>query len=184
MAASGVFLIELAKGDFKFSAAHFTILGEREAELLHGHNYAVSVGLEARSLDALGFVVEFGDVKKIIRALCAQLDERVLIPGDNPFVTGSFEDDPAEIRFADRRYQIPRADVLVLPIRNTTTEAFALYLWQRMADSFSDPRLEALSVGVEESRGQRATFRAPLPRRARIRTRGARTIVSSPSPDL
>lgn len=179
MSEGGRFFIELAKGDFKFSAAHFTILGEREAELLHGHNYAVSVGLEARDLDALGFVVEFGGVKDVIRELCAQLDERVLIPGKNPYVTGAYDADPVEIRFAERCYQLPRNDVLVLPILNTTTEAFALYLWQRMADRFEDPRLESLVVGVEESRGQRALYKAPL----RV-GRGAEAVLSGQAAEL
>ena len=36
------FSIRLAKEDFKFSVAHFTIFGPGHAEPLHGHNYNVA----------------------------------------------------------------------------------------------------------------------------------------------
>jgi 6-pyruvoyltetrahydropterin/6-carboxytetrahydropterin synthase len=170
MSVGDGFRIELAKGDFKFSAAHFTILGERAAEPLHGHNYTVSVTLEGRQLDPLGFLLEFGAAKQVVRELCAELDERFLLPARNPYLRGSFDADPVVLIFADRRYQLPRSDVVVLPIENTTSEALAHYLWGRLMQHFTDPRLDRLTVCVEETPGQRAGYQAQLPRPKAART--------------
>ena len=48
------FRIVLAKEDFKFSAAHFTLFPGGRAELLHGHNYRVRVELAGSELDEEG----------------------------------------------------------------------------------------------------------------------------------
>ena len=45
------YVLRLAKEDFKFSAAHFTLFGPDEAELLHGHNYQVEVEMVGYALD-------------------------------------------------------------------------------------------------------------------------------------
>jgi 6-pyruvoyl-tetrahydropterin synthase len=56
MPSTGRFHIELAKEDFKFSAAHFTLFGPDAAERLHGHNYRVTVAVEGEELDARGLL--------------------------------------------------------------------------------------------------------------------------------
>ena len=56
----------------KFSAAHFVAFdGFREP--LHGHNYTVAAQIGAQSLQQDGYVVDFGDVKKILRQICRRL---------------------------------------------------------------------------------------------------------------
>src|SRR5690349_25133518 len=70
--------VVVAKDYLKFAAAHFIAYpGFREP--LHGHNYQVSVKVEA-DLGPDGYVLDFGLVKRIAKALCAELDERVLVP--------------------------------------------------------------------------------------------------------
>ena len=72
--------LRLAKEDFAFAAAHFTLFPDAAAERLHGHNYRVRVELSGAALDALGFLVPVAPVKARVRAICATLDERILIP--------------------------------------------------------------------------------------------------------
>ena len=46
---AGRFTVRLAKQDFKFSAAHFTLFPDGTAELLHGHNFQVAVAVAETS---------------------------------------------------------------------------------------------------------------------------------------
>ena len=53
----------------KFSAAHFVAFhGFREP--MHGHNYTVGARIGARQLQPDGYVIDFGDVKKVLRQIC------------------------------------------------------------------------------------------------------------------
>lgn len=164
--ADGRFTIALAKEDFKFSCAHFTLFGTEEAELLHGHNYQVRLEVEGTSLDELGILIDFGRAKSAVRTLCAELDSRTLIPIDSPLLaiaaTGDGVDASVEVRYDTRRYVFPREDVLLLPLVNTTVELLARWLWQRLAEILTDPPLVALAVEVSETAGQSCRFRAAL----------------------
>ena len=66
---SGDFSLSCAKEDFKFSSAHFVSHGGGR-EMLHGHNYRVYVSLQGTSLGAEGVVMDFSELKRVVRALC------------------------------------------------------------------------------------------------------------------
>ncbi|CAE7779879.1 queD [Symbiodinium pilosum] len=71
--------VAVALQDMKFSAAHFVAFdGFREP--LHGHNYTVGARIGSRRLQADGYVVDFGDLKKVIRRICKEMDQRTLLP--------------------------------------------------------------------------------------------------------
>lgn len=154
--------IDLQKEDFKFSAAHFLIFPDGSAERLHGHNYRVFVEVEGR-LSPQGLVIDFKRVKPLVRAICAELDERLLIPGEHPVLTAEERPDGVvEIQYRDRYYAAPHEDVLVLPINNTSSENLAAYvgrlLRERLRERFGDHALHRLRVAVEETSGQRGVF--------------------------
>lgn len=155
--------ISIQKDYLKFSAAHFLIFPDGSAERLHGHNYKVFVDLHTQ-LDAHGLVVNFKEIKPLVRGLCDELDERVLIPGKHPVLTVAPDSDPANlvIRYRERRYSIPRDEVLVLPIGNSSAENLAAWfgrtLRDRMCRQWPNLRIVKLSVGVEETTGQRGTW--------------------------
>jgi len=76
---SSSYSVEVESVDFKFAAAHFVAYaGFREK--LHGHNYTAKVRLDGQRLNQDGYVLDFGDVKKVTRAACRDLNERFLIP--------------------------------------------------------------------------------------------------------
>jgi len=157
--------MQLAKEDFKFSAAHFTVFDRRRAELLHGHNYRVRVELSGASLDEDGFLVDLDRVKTCVRAACHDLDELTLVPGESPYVTVDEDGDRVTIGFADRRYELPREDVRVLPLRNVTIEALAEHLWRELRTGLGPgpfDRIDRLEVVVEETDGQRCAYAARL----------------------
>ncbi len=64
--------------DFSFSAAHAIRGHTRGCQNLHGHNYRVRVHLRAERLDQLGMVLDFSDLKAIVREILGPFDHRVL----------------------------------------------------------------------------------------------------------
>src|SRR5438046_9479277 len=84
-AARGEYRVVVEKDYLKFSAAHF-IAYKGFREPLHGHNYQVSVAISAR-VGPDGYVLDFGVVKAVTKAVCAELDEPVLIHGERHCLT-------------------------------------------------------------------------------------------------
>lgn len=156
------FRIRLAKEDFKFSAAHFTLFPDGTAELLHGHNYRVSVEIAGPTLNAAGLLIDFAAAKLAIRAACAALDERVLVPVQARDLVISDEAGSTEVGFAERRYRFPSADLALLPLQNSSIELLSRWLWETLAPVFrGTPALE-LTVWVEETAGQSCGYTASL----------------------
>lgn len=61
-----------------FAAGH-ALRGYRgKCENVHGHNYRVQVTVEGGELDAIGMLVDFGEVKKLIRGVVARLDHQFI----------------------------------------------------------------------------------------------------------
>jgi len=154
--------IEVDKPYLSFSVAHFLIFPDGSAERLHGHNYRVYVEVEAQ-LSRFGLVIDFKHIKPIVRALCDELDEHWVVPGEHAELRHStLEDGSIEVRYRERVYRAPAEDVLVLPINNTSAENFASYvgreLRRRLEEAFEDLSLQRMRVAVEETPGQRGVY--------------------------
>ena len=146
-------------GALRFSAAHFATFGG-DCEPLHGHNYAVRVEVEG-ALTADAWVMDFGQLRAMVGALCEELDHRFLLPQDSPHLSLALSDAACEIRFGDRRYVMPRGDVAPLPIDNSTAERLAEWLALRLADDLRGrgaANLTSVAVTVEEAPGQSASY--------------------------
>jgi 6-pyruvoyltetrahydropterin/6-carboxytetrahydropterin synthase len=154
--------IFIEKDYLKFSAAHFLIFPDGSAERLHGHNYKVTVTLETE-LDEHGLVVNFKEIKPMVRRICDELDEHLLIPGLHPVLTAKPVDaGQMEIRYLERRYLIPADEVIVLPIGNSSAENlatwFARELRSRMRVEWPHLQVIELRVSVEETPGQQGIY--------------------------
>lgn len=156
--------VTLAKEDFKFSAAHFTLFPDGTAELLHGHNYQVALEVSGRRLDEFGLLVDFARVKGLVRRLCAELDSRTLIPEHSPHLELRRLEGAVEVGFGRRLYRLPEDDVLLLPLTNSSIELLARLFWQRLAAELArwDPPLDTLAVTVAETAGQGCRYEAAL----------------------
>lgn len=154
----GRFRLVLTKEDFKFSVAHFTVFGADEAEPLHGHNYRVEVELEGDTLDDQGLLADIAAVKARIRALCAELDDFILIPRDSGLVEVLEEESSTEVRYGGRVYRFPSSEVRILPLANTTMELFATWFWDHLAPELPTDRIDHLAVTVEETAGQKCRY--------------------------
>lgn len=154
--------IFIEKDYLKFSAAHFLIFPDGSAERLHGHNYKVTVTVETE-LDAHGLVVNFKEIKPMVRRICDELDEHLLIPGKHPVLRATPVDGgQMEICYLERRYLIPQDEVIVLPIGNSSAENlatwFARELRERMRSQWPQLHVLRLQVSVEETPGQQGIY--------------------------
>jgi 6-pyruvoyltetrahydropterin/6-carboxytetrahydropterin synthase len=152
--------ITVARAEHKFSCAHMTVFPDGRKERLHGHNYTVSVAID---LGAVGFehLIDFGAIKRAVAAECAEWRERTLLAAESPRLERlRREAGEVEIVLCGQRYVFPEADVLLLPIDNTTTEALA-ELWCDRLGARLRPTLRGsvalgLEVRIDESPGQGA----------------------------
>ncbi len=168
------FAIRLAKQDFKFSVAHFTIFGPRRAEPLHGHNYRLALEVEGDAVDDLGLLADCDRLKRVARAACAALDDKVLLPESSPHLAVGRSGGTVGVRFAGRDYRFPAEEVLLLPLANVTMELLARWAWERLARVAKGGGLRTLAVEIEETPGQLCRYCAPLapsrPARSRAKT--------------
>ncbi len=170
------FSIRLAKEDFKFSVAHFTIFGPGHAEPLHGHNYRLALEVEGEAVDELGLLADCARLKRAARAACAALDDRLLLPESSPHLAigrsgGETSGKPGgtiAVRFVEREYRFPADEVLLLPLANVTMELLARWAWERLAKVARGGAVRSLMIEIEETPGQLCRYRAALaaPRRA------------------
>ena len=66
--------------DFTFAASHVldTLPVTHKCSRMHGHNYIVRVELETAQLDDNGFVMDYGELTRIVQPLISELDHRHL----------------------------------------------------------------------------------------------------------
>jgi 6-pyruvoyltetrahydropterin/6-carboxytetrahydropterin synthase len=61
-----------------FSSAHALRGYKGKCENLHGHNYRVQITLGGPRLDTIGLLVDFTELKRILRGIIAGLDHQFL----------------------------------------------------------------------------------------------------------
>jgi len=159
---SPTFTLRLAKEDFKFSVAHFTIFGEGRAEPLHGHNYRLALELEGEALDETGLLADCDRFKRAARSVCAMLDDKVLLAAKSPHVEIVVEEGSLVASFAERLYRIPEDETLRLPLANVSMELLARWAWEHLAREAGGTAVRVLTVEIEETPGQLCRYRAPL----------------------
>ncbi|HEV2671678.1 MAG TPA: 6-carboxytetrahydropterin synthase [Gemmatimonadales bacterium] len=163
MGTRGEFTVSITKEDLVFAAAHFITFAGHRCEKLHGHNYRASLRVAGGLEQDSWFVVDFSAVKKVMRALTAELDHRVLLPRDNPKLAIAEKNGSVHVAFDGQpRYVFPAGDCVILPIPNTTVEMLAQYLAGRVRNELHAMHLKTIEVEVEENFGQSASYRETL----------------------
>ncbi|NNJ09147.1 6-carboxytetrahydropterin synthase [Chloroflexales bacterium ZM16-3] len=158
-----IYQVSVSKDYTVFCAGHFVTYDGDHCELLHGHNYRAAARLTG-GLNDDQMVFDFVTLKRRLRAICDQLDHRMLLPRDNPLLQVVADATSVTVRYKHKTYVFPREDVLILPISNTTAELLAHWIAQQLvADVRARGALvELLEVDVEETFGQSATCRCNL----------------------
>jgi len=158
------FEVYVSKDSFKFNAAHF-IAYRGFRERLHGHNYRVSVRMEG-PVGSDGYVVDFGDIKRAARDVCASLNERVIVPMLSDVIATRIEDGQVHMTCEDgTRFTFPEADCVLLDIRHSSAEELAAYVGERLKAALpilGERGVTVLEVGVAEAPSQEARFRIEL----------------------
>jgi 6-pyruvoyl-tetrahydropterin synthase len=158
------FSIQVSKENLKFSAAHFIAYpGFREP--LHGHNYQVGVKVEG-ALGAAGYVLDFGLIKKLLKAIVDRLDERTIIPTRSDCLEIAREGDRVRVRYEHDEFVFPASDVAMLEIAHSSAEELARFVWDELCAALrahdATAGVIALEVSVAEGPGQAAHYRCAL----------------------
>lgn len=157
-----IFSLKVYKEYFNFASAHFMLFEDGTREPIHGHNYRVKVAGKSKSLKN-DMVLDFLDIKPVVRKICDSLDHKVLIPKQSPLIEIYEKDDNNyEMRTQDGSFfSFPKSDCLLLPILNSSVERIAEYLAMLIKEEVYKQfnfTFETLEVEVEETIGQSATI--------------------------
>jgi 6-pyruvoyltetrahydropterin/6-carboxytetrahydropterin synthase len=109
----------LVRVEADFSAAHFLSHYRGKCERLHGHNYRVLLWARGTELDEGGMLLDFGELKAVLRRICASLDHSNL--NENPV----FQNDPSAERIA--RYVFEQAEQFLPPVEAGLLHAAEVY---------------------------------------------------------
>jgi dihydroneopterin triphosphate aldolase (PTPS-III) / 6-pyruvoyltetrahydropterin synthase len=158
------FSIHVTKENLKFLAAHFIAYpGFREP--LHGHNYQVGVRVEGR-LDANGYVLDFGLIKKVTKEIADRLDERTIIPANSDCLRIERSGDELSVSYGSDRFAFPVSDVAILPIAHSSVEELAHYVWNQLRDALQArdalSGVVSIEISVAEGPGQAAIYREEI----------------------
>jgi 6-pyruvoyltetrahydropterin/6-carboxytetrahydropterin synthase len=155
---SSQFKVRVTKDSLVFSAGHFITFNGDHCERIHGHNYRLAVEVEG-DLDENHYVFDFIALRDISQAIVAELDHRMLLPTQSPYIR--LEDDGPNwrARYKDRSWSFPRDECVLLPVTNTTAELLADYIAGRVRQAIGErglPLPRVLRAEVEECCGQSA----------------------------
>src|SRR5574340_1474666 len=166
MRTHGSYRVSVTKDYLVFSSAHFITFAGHRCESLHGHNYRVGVCLEGALDEESWYVLDFSEVKKLMKRMCDEIDHKVLLPLENPRIAVATRDGSVHVAVGGTpKYVFPAAECALLHIPNTTVEMLAQHLTRRLLGNLQPAQIEhltAIEMEVEESFGQSAVYRELL----------------------
>ena len=149
------FKVTVERNRLRFAAAHMATF-DGGCEPLHGHNYEVIVEAEGL-LTENAWVWDFSDLKQMTAAIIEDLDHRFLLQLESNVLDAVERNGTWRIKAGTRSYVLPSADVMPLPIDNTTAERLAGWVGQRLWHALRTKgasNIRRLTVGIEEMPGQ------------------------------
>lgn len=155
------YAIKVYKQYFNFASSHFLLFDDGTREPLHGHNYRVMIKGDA-PIGQSDMVFDFLDIKPIVREVCDSLDHKLLLPSENIHIEIATQDKQYLVKTKDgSQFSFPTADVLILPITNTSAERLAAYICQEVVKLTKERfnfSFKSLEIEVEETPGQSAVY--------------------------
>lgn len=144
------------RSGIRFDAAH-VIPHHPKCGRLHGHTYALHAEVSGEVDPATGFVVDFGTVKDVLRAIADDLDHHVLIQAKSPHFVVARHGPQVHFEIGLKRYVVPEQDAKLLPIEATTAEAMVEYVADEVVARVQWPATaKRLDVGLDETYGKGA----------------------------
>jgi len=147
--------IEISKEALNFSVGHFTIFSKTDRENLHGHNFQLQCHATA-PLNDEGLLFDYAILKKLLKQLCDELDEQVILPLNSPHLEIGEEGDYVTAMFNGEKLMFLPRDVTLLPIANSTVEEFSHFFLEKIRQhpDLVDKGIVALTVKVSSNTGQ------------------------------
>ncbi len=152
IAADALATIDIAKDYLNFSAGHFTMFSATEREDLHGHNWAVACAVTT-PIGPAGLCFDYALIKRLLKRICAELDEKMLLPGASPWLRVEQVEGMVIAHYSDERIPFLPRDVLVLDVRNVTVEELAGWILRRLLDDAELSREDVRRLQVRVSSG-------------------------------
>jgi len=116
-----------------FESAHRLSDYEEDCKMVHGHNWVVDIDIESnRALNKTGFVVDFKEIKKLLKSL----DHRLLV-----------KDTEENHKYFDN---LPDGWVVYLPI-NPTCENLSVYIKRELIQAFKFGTNDKIKIKVYET---------------------------------
>jgi 6-pyruvoyltetrahydropterin/6-carboxytetrahydropterin synthase len=135
---------------------------------LHGHSYEVAAEIVG-GLNQDSLVVNFTTLKARLRELSRELDHRFMLQRDSALLEIESTESAWKVRTpGGTGYVLPKTDVVLLPIDNTTAERLAEWFVGRLLGALEGKNaanIRSLKVEVWEGPGQRGAHqieRLPL----------------------
>jgi 6-pyruvoyltetrahydropterin/6-carboxytetrahydropterin synthase len=116
-----------------FAAGHALRNYRGKCENVHGHNYRVQVTVEGEELNSIGLLVDFADIKKVVRAIVGRLDHQFL------------------------------NDLAPFDAINPSAENMARYFYDEITSGLAAPGPRIREVKIWETDITSATYRPPIP---------------------
>ena len=121
---------------FSISSAHFLRGYEGKCKNLHGHNWKITVRLSGEKLKSNGMLVDFGELKKLMKNVEEELDHKCL------------------------------NDVEIFKTKNPTAENIAEYIYSRMSRLLVESgngHAAVESVSIFETENCEAVYKPSVP---------------------
>ncbi|MEX0942727.1 MAG: 6-carboxytetrahydropterin synthase [Pseudomonadales bacterium] len=147
--------IEISRQALNFSVGHFTILSATKRENLHGHNFQLVCEFAA-PLGKDGLMFDYGMLKDVLRGLCDEIDEQMILPGNSPYLSIEKQDSYTIAIFNDERIPFLERDVTILPIANVTVEELSHYFLDKLLlhPHLKDRGISEITIKIGSSPGQ------------------------------
>lgn len=112
-----------------FDAAHRLSNYQGKCSRIHGHTWQIEVNVYGEELDQVGMLIDFGDLKKLVRKVLGQFDHSYI-----------------------------NEDVAAFRALNPTAENLAYYIFSSIEEELGSKNAKVLSVKVWESPEACATY--------------------------
>jgi len=144
--------------NLRFASAHM-IPRHQFCGGIHGHSYIVDVTVEGERSGEFGFVVDFKEIKTMMRHICSKFDHKVLIPLKSSEIEFKNLEGAVEFSIGSKNYQLPPDDCCLLPLKSTSAEELAEYFTDKLYKSLKDKKgISSIEICVNEGIGQGACF--------------------------
>lgn len=136
-----------------FASAHF-IIDHEKCGRLHGHNYFIKVKMNGQ-LNADHMILDYGILRDELKKLTKPMDHKVLIPKKSKGLIIEEKDASIEINTCNKRYLLPKEDVILLPLQATTAEELAKFFHDKLKSKWPS---FTIKVTIEETPGSSAIY--------------------------